>query len=182
MIDEPVYRRSVSLPPANEILPITWPRLVKSSAPLPEPPITVPGAWMIPVSVLITVFRPLVFCDQIATELTARIVPLLVMVLPAPWKLIASALPWLPSASTWPPASTVNAPLVRISMVLPPVPNSPPVLTAVALTVEPLPTWMLALSRNEIALESPTTMLAPACTSTLRPSSAATLPLPTRLG
>lgn len=171
----------MSSPPASDTLPITWPRLVKSSAPLPDPPITVPGAWMMPVSVLMTVLRPLVFCDQMATELLARIVPLLVTTLPAPWKLIASALPCVPCARICPPAATLMMPLLRTSTVLPPVLNNPATLVAVALTVLPAPIETVALSRSEIALALPTATVAPGCSCTERLSSAALLPVPSVL-
>ena len=48
------YRRKVSLPRANTRLPITLPLLVKSSVLLPVAPITLPGAWITPVSLLTT--------------------------------------------------------------------------------------------------------------------------------
>ncbi|GEM_PF-3531429 len=54
LTDEPPYRRKVSLPPANTRLPITLPLLVKSSVLLPVAPITLPGAWITPVSLLTT--------------------------------------------------------------------------------------------------------------------------------
>ncbi len=68
---------------------------------------------------------------------------------------------------------------MRISTVLAPALNKPGALTAVELTTASVPTWMLALSRNEIALASPTAIRAPACTSTVRLSAAGTLPSPT---
>ncbi len=73
----------------------------------------------------------------------------------------------------------VRVPPVRISTVLAPALNKPGALTAVELTTASVPTWMLALSRNEIALASPTAIRAPACTSTVRLSAAGTLPSPT---
>ncbi len=55
---------------------------------------------MTPVPVLVIVFNPVMFCDQMAIALVARMVPLFRMTLPVPRKLTASALPCVPSAST----------------------------------------------------------------------------------
>jgi hypothetical protein len=115
---------------------------------------------MIPVALLITVFVPEAFWNQMAAELTPRIVPLLVIVLPLPSGLTASADPCVPAERTVPPCYTVSVLLLRKSMVFAPVPYRPPFVFAVFWTSAPLDTVMLAVSARAIAVASPTTTCA----------------------
>ena len=93
----------------------------------------------------------------------------MLIVLPVPSGLTASAEPWVPPDNTVPPCSTVSVLLLRKSIVLPPVPYVPPVLTAAFFTTAPACTVMVALSDNAIALLSPRLICAFVPTVTVDP-------------
>ncbi|GLQ92597.1 hypothetical protein GCM10007901_15480 [Dyella acidisoli] len=116
-----------------------------------------------------TVLEPDVFWNQIAAALSARIVPLLMMVLPEPSGFTASALNSVPDESTVAPCSTVNVLLLRKSIVLAPVLYPPLPFTASFCTSAPDWIRIFALSESEIAVASPNTTCAFVPTVTVAP-------------